>query len=195
MKKSENVEIRIDHATKQALQDKAEVEQRSVSEVLRSLIDDYLGGPEKVRQPKFRHYGGWATAAVVLMFSGLSLIPAASADNLKLDFKGEIVTPEGDGQRLRTIDSVFEFDAEGGTVNLPMGASETIFEVTVNAITLDDDSAAADIRIKIIEIDGPERTVLAQPHVIGRLDEVARIEIGSEQGTTYKINLVPSEAD
>jgi len=195
MKKSENVEIRIDHATKQALHEKAEIEQRSVSDVLRSLIDDYLSPPKKITQPRFRQYGGWATAAIVLMFSGLSLFPSASADNLKLDFKGEIVTPDGDGQRLRTIDSVFEFDEQGGTIKLPVGASDTIFEITVRAVTLDDQSRAADMRIKIIEIDGPERKVLAEPHLIGNLDEISRIEIGSEEGTVYNINLVPSEID
>ena len=198
MKKSENIEIRIDHETKRALHQKAEAEQRSVSTVLRGLIQGYLEpAPNSVQIGafKFRQYGGWATALLVLAFSGLNLIPAANAENLKLDFKGEILTQQGDDQSLRTIDSVVEFDHIGGTVNLPAGASDVVFELTIKAVTLDGNRQGADMRIKIINIDGPDRNVLAEPHLIGELGEVSRIEIGSEQGTVYKINLVPSAVD
>jgi len=195
MKKSENVEIRIDHATKKALQDKAEAEQRNVSEVLRTLIQDYLGEKPRRKRSFVSAYAGWTTAAAIALFSASTLIPTAVANNLKLDFKGEIVTQADDGERLRTIDSVIEFDDEGGTIKLPAGASETIFELNVSAITLKDQSRVADIKMKIINIDGPERHVLAEPQLIAPLGQVSRIEIGSESGDVYRINLVPSEAD
>ena len=45
-KKSENLEVRLSHADKQNLRAKAALEGRSVSDVVRCLISDYLHPPK-----------------------------------------------------------------------------------------------------------------------------------------------------
>jgi len=197
MKKSENIEIRIDHETKLALQDRAEDENQSVSEVLRSLIGDYLRS-EKATYPqrnRFREYAGWITATGLLLFSGLSFIPTATADSLKLEFRGEILQKHKDGQRLQTSDYLVEFDEEGGPVRLPIGSGDHIIEISVRTFEDKEQGEAADMRLKIIHLNGDQEEVIAEPFLIGRLDQVSSIEIGSESDIIYKIELTPSESD
>lgn len=201
MKKSENVEIRIDLETKQALYEKTEREARSVSDVLRSLIQSYLDAPSIVSSSKsnstkrapLKQLFGWAAASMALIFSGVMLIPAASADNLKLEFRGEVLTQEGDGSRLRTSDYVVEFDEKGDTVSLPIGSSGIVVEISAKAVALDNDLPGANMKLKIVQLSEIGRVVIAEPVITGRLDEISRIEIGSENETMYTIEIVPSE--
>lgn len=65
-KKSETVEVRLSHETKAALAAKARAERRTVSDVIRGLIDDYL---------RRRPFGSQMTKGVALM--RLAAIPAA----------------------------------------------------------------------------------------------------------------------
>lgn len=197
MKKSENIEIRIDHETKLALQARAEGSEQSVSEVLRGLIGDYLRPEKPVRRVrnKIREYGGWAMATCLLMFSAFSFVPMATAGSVKLDFRGEILERAGDGQRLQTSDYQVEFDEQGGPVRLPIGSGDHIIEISVRAVDMKDQGQVADMRLKIIRINGDQEEVIAEPYLIGKLDQLSRIEIGSESDVSYKIELIPSGAD
>jgi len=204
MKKSESIEVRIDNETKEALYKKAQSEGRSVSGVLRGLIRDYLA-PNNISAPRapttperkpFKKRFALTAGTAATLIASWALIPSASAENLKLNFDGEIVSStEDEGINRRAIQSVIEFDDVGGTINLPVGPSDVYFELTVKAIELNNGEEAADIKIDIIKIDGNDRIVLAKPHIIAPLNKVSRIEIGSDPGTTYNINLTPSQLE
>src|SRR5215470_9186678 len=83
-KKSETIEIRLEHATKAALQAKAHAEGRSVSEIIRSLIARYLGveTPSSTWRSMMRYS---VVASVVAVFAaGVFLIPSAHAHDVSL---------------------------------------------------------------------------------------------------------------
>jgi len=197
MKKSENIEIRIDHETKLALQERAEGDDQTVSEVLRGLIGAYLrpGKPVGQVRNKLREYSGWVVAGLLLMFSGSSFVPLAAAASIKLDFRSEITEHAEDGQRLQTSDYQVEFDGQGEPVRLPIGSGDHVIEISVRAVELKDQGQVADMRLKIIHINGDKEEVIAEPYLIGKLDQLSSIEIGAESDTTYKIELIPSGLD
>jgi len=102
-KKSENIEVRISHEVKQALYTKAKHEGRTVSSVLRSLVDDYLITPlpstvtpkqgnramllkSLIQKPKTI----LATFLAFITMSSIILIPSAGAEEVHLDLSQEI---------------------------------------------------------------------------------------------------------
>lgn len=187
MKKSENVEIRIDHKTKQALADKAAIENRNVSEVLRDLIHEYLTPAAPLKDGfRFRSYGGWLTAAMVIMFSGLSLIPGAAADSLKLGFHGEVIKPEEDGQRLHSAQYEIKLDSYSEPVSLPIGSDKFIFEIFARPVELETGEDAVHLKIKIIEKGRGHKIIVAEPQLTTLLGEEAKIEIGGEDASVFK---------
>ena len=191
MKKSETIEIRIDHKTKLALQDKANAENKTVSEVLRKKIERYLN-PRQPRLPaRLKNAVLVLTGLMAGLFGSAIIIPSANAEDFGLTFDGEIVNRVADGHRRQSIKYELTFDEKGGTVKLPVSASDIYFELTVKSIE-SNGTQAASIKIGIIQIDGPDRNVIAEPQLIAAFDEVSRIEIGSEAGAQYHINLVPS---
>lgn len=81
-KKTETIEIRLDHETKAALQAKARGEARSVSEVLRMLIARYIGAgaPSEPWGKERMQYFSLAALGVVLVAGFLVMSPARASD-------------------------------------------------------------------------------------------------------------------
>ena len=117
-KKSETLEVRISYETKQKLSKQADTENRTVSDLVRSLIHEYLSKPQSsastfdlrinlMRMKKFitqKPITAFASFAAILAAS-LSFIPAASAEDIQLNLQGEFIQPEGDGTRTRRFNT------------------------------------------------------------------------------------------
>ena len=126
-KKSEMLEVRVSYETKRKLSARAKSEDRTVSDVVRNLIDSYLAHPiSKTHNSKLgdakmfiknlftkKPKTAIATMAALLM-SPLMIIPSATAENLIIDIKGEHIRPvESDGVRTRRFET--EVELETGT--------------------------------------------------------------------------------
>lgn len=79
LKKSESLEIRIPHPTKQAFMARCRDEGRSASEALRSYIDGQLEAPKAVRRTPWRLIAGALIAAAV----GAAAVPSLARPGLK----------------------------------------------------------------------------------------------------------------
>ncbi|MGB0906003.1 MAG: hypothetical protein ACPGVT_00815 [Maricaulaceae bacterium] len=131
-KKSENLEVRISYETKLALHRKAKEDGRSVSSVVRSLIEGYLVAPAE--RPKQRNSSQILSRLKALIgapkiiltsliaAAGMSLVfmPAATADEIAMDISGEIVRPVDGGTRTKRMKTSLII-TEGVTYYLPMG--------------------------------------------------------------------------
>lgn len=96
LKKSESLEIRLPHPTKQAFMARCQAEGRSASEALRDFIDGELQPKPK---PRLRYLaaGGLAAAALAAMAAPSLAGPAASAAEfarLDADHDGQIAFSE-----------------------------------------------------------------------------------------------------
>ena len=88
LKKSEFLELRLPHPTKQAFMDRCRADGRSASETVRGFIDGYVAGPSK--RPPSARATRMATAAAALLACGLAAAPSfarttASGDFTRLD--------------------------------------------------------------------------------------------------------------
>lgn len=74
LKKSEFLEVRLPHPTKQAFMDRCRADGRSASEAVRSFIDGYLAGPSRRRGPS--RSLRLAAAGAALVTCGLMAAPS-----------------------------------------------------------------------------------------------------------------------
>jgi hypothetical protein len=109
-KKSENLEVRVEHELKAALMQRARAEGRSASDIVRDCIGAYLAGPQKEPRsmPFLWKSAAAAGAAAVVLWAGLASAPAGAAPDLRPAFKAldrngdksisfdEFVRPSGD---------------------------------------------------------------------------------------------------
>lgn len=104
-KKSESLEIRIPHPTKQAFMARCQAEGRSASEVLRDLIDRRLEpAPRRSRRR-------WRLAAGALVVAGMA---AAAAPTLaRPSLQAEFQRLDANRDQVVTLDELSRADANG----------------------------------------------------------------------------------
>jgi hypothetical protein len=89
-KKSETIEVRLDHETKSALQARAQGEGRSVSEIIRGLIARYLGedAPNaSATRSIIMRFSLAAAASAAFIFGAVTLTTPARAADLSLGIR------------------------------------------------------------------------------------------------------------
>ena len=84
LKKSEFLEVRLPHPTKQAFMDRCRADGRSASEAVRGFIEGYLAGPSAPAPPGRRLR--WAAAAAALLACGLAAAPSFARTTVGGDF-------------------------------------------------------------------------------------------------------------
>jgi len=104
-KKTEMLEIRVSSETKLALQAKARADGKSVSEVLRQLIANYLGPqtPAPQRRRNIMRLSSLAAGAAALVLTALALTPPANADGMLLGLSALIDLPTTPNSSERRI--------------------------------------------------------------------------------------------
>lgn len=100
-KKSEFLEVRLPHPTKQAFMERCRADGRSASDAVRGFIDGYLAGP--ARRPAPGRTLRLIAAGAALMICGLAAAPsfahaAVSSEFARLDLNhdGQVSLPEFD---------------------------------------------------------------------------------------------------
>lgn len=124
-KKSETLEVRISFDTKQTLSDRAKLEGRTVSDVVRNLIDTHLANPSSGTEPSIfgdvtmrmkrllkRKPKTLLASITALAASSFLFIPTASAESFILDVQGEWVEvlEKEEGVRTRRFETEVELD-------------------------------------------------------------------------------------
>jgi hypothetical protein len=106
-KKSESLEIRIPHPTKQAFMARCQAEGRSASEVLRDLIDRRLEAAPAQQRSRRR----WRLAAGALVVAGMA---AAAAPTLaRPSLQAEFQRLDANRDQVVTLDELSRADADG----------------------------------------------------------------------------------
>lgn len=193
-KKSETLEVRISHEDKQALQAKASGEGKTVSHVIRGLISTYLSQPDTrsrpnrlmelimtlKSKPKSVLAAVLACLALPLTFSSL-----ASAQDVSLlinaDYTQPVLENGEEGKRVRRFETEVHMDSDG-TATLEYGT----LTISIKAETVE-----SGLSLKFTISDDDE--LIATPSLVTHFDETARIEIGQEQGTMFKLEALPKK--
>jgi hypothetical protein len=111
-KKSETIEVRLDHETKSALQARAQGEGRSVSEIIRGLIARYLGedAPNaSATRSIIMRFSLAAAASAALIFGAITLTTPARAADLSLGVRG-LIDHGGTPPEVTVADTSFQLD-------------------------------------------------------------------------------------
>jgi len=195
-KKSENLEVRLSHQDKTALQKKAAQEGRSVSAVVRELISDYLTQPIARSTPnrfmelimKLKSKPKSMVAALVILVAPFTLFQFASAEDVAIELNGEYTKPiqvNGEiGMRSRTFATEIHLtDGERQEFELG-GASDLSMSISVNQ---DGEQLLIDMIIR----EGDK--LIAMPKLTTHFDAPIRVEVGEEGGELLTLNALPTK--
>lgn len=196
-KKSENLEVRLSHQDKTALQDRAAQEGRSVSAVVRGLISSYLAQPnarsnsnrmmELLMILKSKPKSVMATLAVCIALP-FAFTPLATAETFSLNLEGHYSVPEKDGTRIRSAKMDVHMKP-GDDIDFPFGApADSPLNLSVS-MTEEDGKLILSFKLQ----DGP--TTFATPTLIAELDEQTKVEININDGRTFKLTALPRQID
>lgn len=140
-KKSENLEVRLPHALKQAFMARCRAEGRSASEVVREMIEAHLARPASPLKPElaFMTRPQIAIPAALAASAGAALLFSATASSAGPDLRKIFAALDGDGDGAVTLQ---EFQtARGGDVIIfhkgeeapPAGAPKVMLPLTRTA--------------------------------------------------------------
>lgn len=213
-KKSETLEVRVSYDTKRELSERAKLDGRTVSDVVRHLIGDYLANPiSKTRNSKLgdaimfmkKLFTQNPKTAVVtmaaLLMSPLLIIPSATAENLIIDIKGEHIQPvESDEVRTRRFDTQVEMETDtvlklGFDGLLVTTDPEVILEgdwlsLKINDVETLDGKKIVSMTVSIFGNVNGEDIVIAEPILKAVYGEAAEFKMlkenfNQETGTFY----------
>lgn len=215
-KKSETLEVRISYETKQELSERAELESRTVSDVVRGLLGTYLAKPAVGTKTlpsgdtvmRFKHFilGKLKTvlaSLAAIVGSSLLMMPIASAEPFTLDLQGEYTEfgVEGtDSKRVRRFETQMELDF-GSTIvmsingqfvsNEPILARDGMWlKVAVDETDLLGGEKAVSVVLSIIDKVNDTEIVVAQPTLTAAYDETASF-ISETENQKYSFKFLP----
>lgn len=109
LKKSDSLEIRLPHPTKQAFMARCQAQGRSASEALRGFIEQDLAAAAPVRARRIRRL---ATGALVAAAVGAAALPSLARPSLAAEFE----RLDADGDRAVSLAEFRRLDANGDGV-------------------------------------------------------------------------------
>jgi len=206
-KKSENLEVRLSHQDKTALQNKAAQEGRSVSVVIRGLISDYLAQPITRSRPnqlmelfmtlksKPKSVLAAALACVALPFTFSSF---AAAEEVSLRINGEYTQPVTEdgvaGKRVRRFDTDLHINTnDAATIEI----DSTNGPLQIRILTEEVENGLS-LQFKILN-DGkawdmsPKMGTYESPTLISDFGTPIRVEIGYEGGEIFILDALPTK--
>ena len=211
-KKSETIEIRVSYDTKRQLSKKAQSEGRTVSSVLRALIDGYLT-PARAASPQpttgvkisklkrlLRKPQIIAASALAALSTSLFFIPSAMADDISINILGEIVrtdqfvpdsvsTKRFETMVLMSNGSMIEIDLGGEKMDVSPKPMK--MQLQINETHLANGEEGILITMTLIEETDGTEVIIAQPSLKGALNQPAQFAWGTEGIETFDFKLVP----
>lgn len=186
-KKSETLEVRISYDTKQRLLQRAKSENRTLSAIVRNLIEAYLDKPQSsathltfgdivmriktfiIKRPKSA-----LASLIAIATSSIFFIPSATAEDFQLNLQAEFIEPsEKDGIRTRKLNTDFELDF-GSTVIFTLdGPAITVNKLdqnTSNDPIMSQDGRQFKLIIDETEIEDGEKALSIRVSIIDKLN-------------------------
>ena len=215
-KKSETLEVRISYETKQDLSKRAETENRTVSDVVRTLIETYLANPARGTEPlpsgdaamRFKHLilekpKTVLASLAVILGSSLFFMPIANAEPFTLDMQGEYTEfgVEGpDSKRVRRFETQMELDF-GSTIVMSMNGQIVSdkpvltqdgmwLKVKVDEADMPDGEKSVLIVLSVIDKVNETETIVAQPRLTAAYDKTASF-ISETETQKYSFKFSP----
>lgn len=117
LKKSEFLEVRIAHRTKQAFMARCRSNGSSASETLRGFVEDYLSGPATPCSPRSKALRWLAAAGALTIFGALAAPtlarPSVPAEFARLDVSGDGGVSFDEFAKGATLDVTLSVGAQG----------------------------------------------------------------------------------
>lgn len=215
-KKSETLEVRISYDTKQKLSERAALEGRTVSELVRTLCTSYLAndsshtessflGEFVMRAKNFIFQKPKTVLAGLLAVAGSTMLmmPSAAAQDFTLEMQGEVMLPVSEpiaGVRIRKFSTDISLGFNSPIVlgldgqklsndRLPDGDG-TWMTIIVREASGTDNKNAVYIFLSIVEKLDSKETVLADPVLLAVYDQSSKT-VSEADGATYSFKFVP----
>lgn len=200
-KKSEKLELRITPSEKEALRAEAESKGLSVSELVRKVLSEHIMAQPYWRlasQPIKQHPRKFTSGLIAILSAigiGVTVLPAASAQNLIVDLSGKI---EGQSETVRTSQAFSTAltlkVGEPALIDLPPSQhSKHIkpaqIEVTVFAADQEEYSSERPLYQLAIRIIEDEETII-EPKMVAEVNKEAKLVYGIDPIRTYTISAV-----
>lgn len=200
-KKTETVEIRLAPELKEALRQTAEAEGRSISVVLRGLIDGYLAQARRPRSTLkeivmfFRHPVRLLAVAVGGLAIALYGMTASTAQDLSLQIEVQVWSPAplpdqpgAIARSSRSMQTTLSANyGEAASLKVGEGTPRlTEIELTPEAV----DGQSYRLRVVLRETGGAEPTIIAQPDILARFGEPARIQVENGDASGYMFMVI-----
>ena len=198
-KKTETLEIRLSTELKDALRETANAEGRTVSVVLRGLIDGYLAQARRTSPRSilweivmfFRHPIRLLAVAVGILAVSLTGLSAGQAQDMTLDFELNLVSsndqaaaterPSHTSYSLHT--AVSTSFGQPTSVTVSSSDAETIV-LDMRAEPSDDESYVLHVALRSVHDE--ESRVIATPVLVARFGQPARVAVNAENGPSYE---------
>jgi hypothetical protein len=204
------LEIRVSFETKEALRRKSLSENRSVSGIVRDLINQYLtdesistpnlGYKERVimlksfllSKPKTAFAGLGVAFIGLLSFGSL-----AFAGELNLDFEGEFIKHGEDGEKhvKRVNYEMVGKDTDNFTVKFELADRELFIEIRAYETLLANNEDGVMLAFELKENKDGEEVVLAMPQLSAIYGEEAAVKIEKGDGFSYSWKVRPTLGD
>ena len=203
-KKSENIEVRISHEVKKAFYAKAKRENRTVSDLLLELIDDYLKvGKHSVKHSSFGAYimrvkTFFKKPQIILastlasLAAVLTLIPTATAEEILLKINGEVVKVNNEDEgsiNTKTVETIVKLNVNNDKfviLDLPLGhlapSNNLTLQLKVKESDLPNGEDGLLLETILIQDDGELKNIIAQPSISMVLNEDASFFTGDKEG-------------
>ena len=196
-KKSETLEVRVSYNVKNALQQKARLEKKTVSEIVRQLIAQYLtikprsillSNESSVYPTSFMHRLSQlarrprAITATVLGLVGAALIfqSPSIAQDVSLELDGTFVI---DDVGIHSFSE--KVDLSFGQEHEFVIGSDANYQITMMVQEVDIEYGDVQIEFKINRLDDTGDVMIAQPSLTMDFARNARIELTGEDGGFY----------
>lgn len=181
-KKTETIEIRVPFDVKTDLKRKANAERKTVSQVLRTLIANYLSDP--VYKPK-RLSIAWLSAGIAAILGvGLTSSMLASADTISLQVDGAFRDLNQDNYRSAIFSQPLRATS-GEEQSIIVGDNE--YRIAIVATETDDQQVF--VRVSIYDDLNPDSEAISTPGLMLAKNGAGKIDINREIGKSYMMTV------
>jgi len=181
-KKTEILEVRVPPEIKQALKDRAERQDMSISTIVRSLITDYLN-EHPLNQPKRPIGITWLSSAIVAI-AGIGLFSSAlaSAGEINVKMAGEIRNLDRDTTRLAQLSTEISLES-GEPRTLYFGPSDKRYKIEITARQTEDTNHL--VLFQVYDLDQSKTAPISAPSILVPPGERAQIDTSGPDGLVY----------
>ena len=199
-KKTEFLEVRIAHETKQRLADKARRESRTVSDVIRDQVQIYLSDDVSEKQAGIgaaiiRSIRVIIAGGIAIFLFGLSTFMPANAGTISAVVKGsvkEVESLEPRSVRTRSFVANVLVEDESSVLELPLDHETISMTMKLQPTQLLNGQDAVMVELAFYEQTEAGKKLIVSPKLVSAFDAPAQFAIGSDADRMFDLTVIPS---